>query len=345
MNNAIFASMREQLRPSQKARDALENRLMAARRHALPVRRYAAVAACAVAIAAAVPVGIAVRNHWKWRLIEDSFQTGCRVRPENPHSYVLAEDSAACWPEDAVTAADGAGDRDQNMTPGEVADNMLEAGFSQADVDTYLASGWQLTWANWWKFYHLSEESGDRSLDALLDFSAEAGLAVNTGVETAPSGDYPDTPGQDKAVSAYQNLMARFEADYGPDAYPEWYGGAFIDRHAGLTVNIVEGLEPEGKELYLQIQNWAGSDRIGFASCKLSLNQLRGLQDKIMTAMEESGIQAGCGVNEETNQVELDLPFVNDDALWKLAELDPAGTAILVRAGYYATDGAISSIQ
>ena len=230
------------------------------------------------------------------------------------------------------TAA-GSSDEDQGMTSGELTDNMLEAGFTEEEVVVYLLSGWQMTWAKWWKFYHLSEESGERDLETLLAFSQEEGLAVNTGEAPAwmlGGAFVSDAPDQSEAVMAYQNLMARFEADYGPERYPDWYGGAYIDEYGMLTVNIVEYLEPEGKELLLQIQDWAGNDRISFGSSGLSLNQLRELQDKAFTAMYEMGLAVGCGVNEETGQVELTLEEVNEAALWKLAELDPADTAILV---------------
>ena len=220
------------------------------------------------------------------------------------------------------------------MTPGELTDNMLEAGFSQEDVDGYLASGWQMTWAKWWKFYHLAEISGEWNLEALLDFSRTERLTVNTGEAPelpggAPAGVCPD---QGEAVMAYQNLMARFEADYGPGVYPEWYGGAYIDGQT-LIVNIVTYLDPgnEGdKTLYFQIQEWAGSDRVGFGGSDVSLNQLKELQDKVMAAMEELGLAAGCGIDEEAGRVVLTLPEVTEEALWKLAWLDPADTAIQV---------------
>ena len=341
MNKALFASMREQMGPSAEARAALEEKLMNTKRITFPVKRYAAIAACAVVIAAAVPVFRAVQNHHKWQLVLDSFQPSIgMVKAEKPHSYVLLDNSAACWPENTVTTdTGGTGDQDQDMTPGEVADNMLEAGFSQEDVDAYLASGWQMTWAKWWKFYHLSEESGERTLDALLNFSLEEGLAVNTGeapVEIPGGAFVGGEPDLGEAVMAYQNLMARFEADYGPGRYPEWYGGAYIDGHGGLIVNIAAHYEPEDKELFFQIWDWAGSDRVGFSSSQLSMNQLRELQDKVMAAMEQLDVQAGCGIDEEAGQVTLDLPYATDEILWKLAELDPADTAILVRVGFYA---------
>ena len=335
MNKELFASMREQMKPGEEVRAALAEKLSAPQKRRVPAERYAAVAACAAVIVAAVPVYGAVRGYLTGRVVSIDPGRNCIVEITEPHSYVLA-DEVGCWPEDNTVTENstdtGAGDQDQDMTAGELADNMLEAGFTQEDVDGYLASGWQMTWARWWKFYHLAEASGEWTLEALLAFSQAEGLAVNTGeAPEMPGGAFAgDAPDQGEAVAAYQNLLARFEADYGPGRYPEWYGGAYIDEHGGLVVNIVERLEPEGKELFWQIQDWAGTDRVAFGSSTLSLDQLRELQDRVLAVMDELGLSAGCGINEEMGRVELTLEEVNNAALWMLAELDPAGTAILV---------------
>lgn len=330
MNNALFRSMREQMRPSDAARTALAEKLARTKKRAVPVGRYAAIAACGLVILAAVPVYRMIQDRYeRWVLLSGSFSRDDIVEITEPHSYVLADGSAA---ENSSVDA-GAGDQNQDMTPSELTDSMLEAGFTQEDVDGYLASGWQMTWAKWWKFYHQCEESGEWTLEALLDFSREEGLAVNTGEapDEMPGGAWVGgAPDQDEAVMAYQNLMAQFEADYGPDRYPEWYGGAYIDGHGGLIVNIVIYEEPEGKELFYQIQDWAGSDRVGFGSSYFSLNQLRELQDKTAAAMEALGLDFGCGINEETGHVELTLYQYSDEALWQLAWLDPADTVIRV---------------
>ena len=349
MNEALFRSMREQMRPSEEARAALTEKLASAKRKTVPVGRYVAIAACAAVIVAAAPAYGMIRDHLRWQALLDNFHLDAVVDTEvtQPHSYVLANDPAACWPADAgapeSNTVTGGGDQDQDMTSGELTDNMLEAGFTQEDVDGYLASGWQMTWAKWWKFYHLAEESGEWTLEALLDFSRAEGLAVNTGeapVEIPGGAFVGDSPDQSEAVMAYQNLMARFEADYGPDRYPEWYGGAYIDEHAGLIVNIAADYEPEDKELYFQIWKWAGSERVGFGVSQFSFNQLRELQEKVIAAMEELGLQFGCGIDEEAGQVELALPEATMNALWALARLDPADTAIRVTVGQMTdTDG------
>ena len=344
MNKEMFRSMQEQLCPSVEVRAELTEKLASAKKKTVPVGRYAAIAACAAVLVAAYPVYGAFRACLTGREVSlDPGSSGQRVTVTKPHSYAAVMIPAeACWPADAgapesntVTGGAGAweGDRDQDMTPGELTDNMLESGFSQEDVDGYLASGWQMTWAKWWKFYHMAEESGEWTLESLLEFSENEGLSVNTGeapVEIPGGAFVGDSPDQGEAVMAYQNLMARFEADYGPGVYPEWYGGAYIDGHASLIVNIVVSYEERltDKELYLQIWDWAGSDRVAFSSSELSMNQLKDLQENVIAVMEALGLEFGCGINEETGQVELTLYHYNEDALWELARLDPADTAI-----------------
>ena len=337
MNRELFASMRSQMKPSPEAQAGLREKLAQAKpeRKGGHYRKYAALAACLALAAAVVPA----YRYWKWQRLMQVFQHSATIEIYEPHSYVLA-DGVGVQTENtadtgAVTANESVNysrDQDQDMTPGELTDNMLEAGFTREDADAYLSGGWQMTWAKWWKFYHQSEESGDRTLEALLDFSREEDLAVNTG--DLPGGAYVvDIPVQEVAVMAYQNLMAQFEKDYGPDKYPEWYGGAYIDENETLVVNIVEGGEPEDKALFLKIQDWAGTDQVSFGNVKYGLGYLRDLQDRAFEAMSELGLAVGCGVNEETGQVELDLSAVTDEALRLLAELDPADDAILVRVG------------
>lgn len=337
MNRELFASMRSQMKPSPEAQAGLREKLAQAKpeRKGGHYRKYAALAACLALAAAVVPA----YRYWKWQRLMQVFQHSATIEIYEPHSYVLA-DGVGVQTENtadtgAVTANESVScnrDQDQEITPGELTDNMLEAGFTREDVDAYLSGGWQMTWAKWWKFYHQSEESGDRTLEALLDFSREEDLAVNTG--DLPGGAYVvDIPVQETAAAAYQNLMAQFEKDCGPDKYPEWYGGAYIDENETLVVNIVEGGEPEDKALFLKIQDWAGTDQVSFGNVKYGLGYLRDLQDRAFEAMSELGLAVGCGVNEETGQVELDLSAVTDEALRLLAELDPADDAILVRVG------------
>ena len=106
MNKELFRSMQEQMSPSGAARAALEEKL-AAPKHIL-VRRYAAIAACAAVIIAAVPVYRVFQNRYEWWvLISGSFHKDAVVEPFEPHSYVLMDDPAACWPEDSVATDTG----------------------------------------------------------------------------------------------------------------------------------------------------------------------------------------------------------------------------------------------
>lgn len=146
-----------------------------------------------------------------------------------------------------------------------------------------------------------------------------------------------DAAAQEDAAAAYQNLMARFAADWGPGAYPDWYGGAYIDPSGALIVNLVEAHDSADKTLALQIQDWAGGP-VGFSSVKYSLSHLRRLQEQAFDAMYELGLSVGCGVDEEAGRVVLTLSSVTDEALALLAELDPEDDAILVLAGPFARD-------
>jgi hypothetical protein len=66
------------------------------------------------------------------------------------------------------------GDRDVGMSPEELASAMLDAGYTQAEVEEYQSLGYQMTWAKWWKFYDtIDDNGGDFTLDALKTFSQE----------------------------------------------------------------------------------------------------------------------------------------------------------------------------
>lgn len=80
------------------------------------------------------------------------------------------------------------GDQDIGMTSEELTSAMLDAGYTQAEVDEYQSLGYQMTWAKWWKFYHsIDNNGGDFTLDALKTFSQKE-LVINTG--NMPGGAY-----------------------------------------------------------------------------------------------------------------------------------------------------------
>ena len=90
MNKELLASMREQMRPSEEARAALEEKLAAPWKKRVPAGRYAAIAACLAAVIAAAPA---------YNFIRDSLEIGIdpgpgdrRTEITEPHSYVLADE-------------------------------------------------------------------------------------------------------------------------------------------------------------------------------------------------------------------------------------------------------------
>jgi hypothetical protein len=66
------------------------------------------------------------------------------------------------------------GDQDAGMTAEELTSAMLDAGYTQAEVDEYQSLGYQMTWAKWWKFFQsIDDNGGSFTLDALKTFSLE----------------------------------------------------------------------------------------------------------------------------------------------------------------------------
>lgn len=168
---------------------------------------------------------------------------------------------------------------------------------------------------------------------------SDSGGGANTETEDIPA----DANGQ--GVYHHQNLTAHFEAEYGPDTWPQWYGGSYLNGRNQLVVQIVEEFEPEDKDLFLQIQEWAGGGDVAFGSAKYSLSHLRQLQNQAFEEMSRLGLAVGCGVDEEANQVKLLLSDVTDRALAILARLDPGDDAlqVLVSQAAVADDGPANS--
>lgn len=332
MNKELFDSMQKQMTPSPQVRAALTEQLARpAKKRPTPWMKYGAVAACAALVIGVYAV----------------YQAG---KPEGKaalHSYVTVDDLTGFVPENATTATGGSegGDQDMGMTPEDLTAAMLDAGYTQEEIDEYQSIGYQMTWANWWKFVHQQENSeGDDpfNLDSLKVFSQKE-LYVHTGALPAPNtGDLPggayigDAPSQEEALNAYEELMDRFNG-----VYPDWYGGAYIDSSGWLVVQLVEDKDPADKSLELQVLDWTGSDQVMFSSCKYSLAQLKELMDQLNALpgqdMKFRDVMAGWGINEEANRIELTLTQVYDPILVVLAELDPDDDAIYVQVGQRAT--------
>ena len=328
MNKELFDSMQKQMTPSPQVRAALTEQLARpAKKRPTPWMKYGAVAACAALVISVYAV----------------YQAG---KPEGKaalHSYVTVDDLTGFVLENATTATGGSegGDQDMGMTPEDLTAAMLDAGYTQEEIDEYQSIGYQMTWANWWKFVHQQENSeGDDpfNLDSLKVFSQKE-LYVHTGALPAPNtGDLPggayigDAPSQEEALNAYEELMDRFNG-----VYPDWYGGAYIDSSGWLVVQLVEDKDPADKSLELQVLDWTGSDQVMFSSCKYSLAQLKELMDQLNALpgqdMKFRDVMAGWGIDEKANRIELTLTQVYDPLLVVLAELDPDDDAIYVQVG------------
>ncbi len=339
MNKELFDSMQKQMTPSPQVRAALTEQLaQPAKKRPTPWMKYGAVAACAALVIGAFTVYQAGKGR-DYPLIS-----------KIPiHSYVTVDDLTGFVPENATTATGGSEgavrDQDTGMTPEDLTAAMLDVGYTQEEIDEYQSIGYQMTWANWWKFVHQQENSeGDDpfNLDSLKVFSQKE-LYVHTGALPAPNtGDLPggayigDAPSQEEALNAYEELMDHFGGNY-----PDWYGGAYIDSSGWLVVQLVEDKDPADKSLELQVLDWTGSDQVMFSSCKYSLAQLKELMDRLNALpgqdMKFRDVMAGWGINEEANRIELTLTQVYDPILVVLAELDPDDDAIYVQVGQRAT--------
>ena len=366
MSKELFGSMNKQMTPSPQVRAALSEKLaQPVKKRPVPWRKYGAVAACAALVVTMCGAAV-MSDQDKWNALVSRFMQdhpNAVYNGDNPHdswfivdpsgsnqplhSYVTVDDLTGFVPENATTATGGSeeGDQDMGMTPVDLEQAMLDVGYTQEEIDEYQAIGYQMTWANWWKFVHQQENSEGAdpfNLDSLKVFSQKE-LYVNTGALPAPNtGDLPggtyigDAPSQEEAVNAYEKLMDHFDGQY-----PDWYGGAYIDRSGWLVVQLVEDKDPGDKTLELQVLDWTGSDTVMFSSCKYSLAQLHELMDRLNalpdTDPQCGEVMAGWGINEEANRIELTLTQVNDHILSVLARLDPDDDAIYVQVGQRAT--------
>ena len=341
MNKELFSNMQKQMTPSPEVRAALSEKLaQPVKKRPVPWMKYGAVAACAV-----LAVGVLGASQYpSWEHILQNFRPS--ILETKLHSYVTVDSLTGYVQENATTATGGSeeGDQDMGMTPVDLEQAMLDVGYTQEEIDEYQAIGYQMTWANWWKFVHQQENSEGAdpfNLDSLKVFSQKE-LYINTGALPAPNtGDLPggayvgDVPVQVGAED-YQKLMDRFNG-----TYPDWYGGAYLDQSGRLVVQLVEDKDPGDKTLELQVLDWTGSDTVMFSSCKHSLAQLHELMDQLNalpnTDPQCKEVMAGWGVNEEANRIELTLTEVNDHILSVLARLDPDDDAIYVQVGQRTT--------
>ena len=310
MNDPIFASMREQMRPSEAAQAALRVRLegIPQKKGGYPLKKYLAAAACAALVLCAYPAYRALTP-----------------KPPVLHSFTTVDGSDPAAMKSRLQETidlggrKGSGDRDRAMLPEEVVEAMEEAGFSTADIDAYQALGYEMTWANWWKYIHSTEV---HDLESLKTFSAQE-LSVNTGVLDDPVEDLPAQPGAD----GYQLLMDHFG-----DTLPDWYGGAYLDDRGALMVLLVDGRDPGDKSLELEVMDAVGNIPVGFTSARYSRSELSRMNSELLRVLDGSGIFSSFGIYDDQNRIILDVwEPLPDDVLAAIAEIDPDDDAILIR--------------
>ena len=195
MNKELFQSMQKQMTPSPEARAELSEKLaQPVKKRPVPWKKYTALAACAALVIGAFSLHSYGQEDGQWMFFLRSFHRD--VIETKLHSYVMAEDVTGSIPENATTATGGSegSDQDMGMTPEDLTAAMLDAGYTQEEIDQYQSIGYQMTWASWWKFVHQQENSeGDDpfNLEDLKLFSQKE-LYVNTGV--LPGGPISGTP-------------------------------------------------------------------------------------------------------------------------------------------------------
>ena len=149
-----------------------------------------------------------------------------------------------------------------------------------------------------------------------------------------------DAPAQEKAAAQYQGLLQGLggQGGYEPEAYPGWYGGAWIDNsfypEAKLAVAIVDGFRTD--ELEARIEEWGGGEVV-FKDVKYSRSYLDQLMEPISQVLEEADMDLLCGFGVDVMENCLGVDIHSDgkdipkEVLAKLAQFDPDGDAIRVR--------------
>ena len=93
MNKELFDSMRKQMVPGPEVRAALDEKLAQPMKRRIPVRRYAAVAACAALVIGGFSMYRLYRDEARWAQIIQSYRPNPSI--QYFHSYVIVEDSTA----------------------------------------------------------------------------------------------------------------------------------------------------------------------------------------------------------------------------------------------------------
>ena len=126
-------------------------------------------------------------------------------------------------------------------------------------------------------------------LPLLLGGSAFPGTAWDG---SSPTDDY----------MAFYELF--FAGDHGKEEFPEWYGGAFMNRDTHLCIQVVEGHE----KMIDAIREAMGGRKVDFHTCRYSLNELFRIREALMDELEERAESGSYGWNSLlTSQAENQL--------------------------------------
>lgn len=154
----------------------------------------------------------------------------------------------------------------------------------------------------------------------------------DSGPDPATSGGAPT---QEDASAQYARLLQWWFGEpvppSEPGGYPDWFGGAWIDGEL-LTVAIVDGFRTPALEE--QIRERTGGGALLFTGAAYSQNHLDGLMEQIGRTLDELDcrVSLSYGVYVVDNRIHLDFSQTPDDqVLSALAQLDPAGDAILIQ--------------
>ena len=167
--------------------------------------------------------------------------------------------------------------------------------------------------------------------DHHITYEAQSGKdSISSTFPEGTSSNTGDAPAQDGALP-YEDLMAYFSAQYGPDCYPDWFAGAWLDSVSGnLVVALVESYD--AAPLEQEVREAAGA-AVTFSTARYSYAHLLSLQDQIDQRMQEEGTAYASWVDVMENRVRLELDTASSDLLAFLARLDPAGDAVQVTEG------------
>lgn len=154
-----------------------------------------------------------------------------------------------------------------------------------------------------------------------------------------PRGSGPDptggAPAQEDASAQYARLLQWWFGEpvppSEPGGYPDWFGGAWIDGGL-LRVAIVNGFRTPALEE--QIRERTGGGELLFTGAAYSQNHLDGLMEQVGQTLDELDcrVYLSYGVYVVDNRIHLDFSQPPDDqVLSALAQLDPAGDAILIQ--------------